>query len=52
MGLLTFGNKKYEELDEIMRGAIEPLHKAMHTMILAVDGDTQAFTQYMASHTI
>ena len=53
VGLLTFGNRKFEELDATMRGAIEPLHTAMQSMLLAVDRDTQAFTEYMvclASH--
>lgn len=49
VGLLTFGQRKYEDLDAVMRAAIEPLHTAMQKMISAVDRDTQAFTQYMAS---
>lgn len=49
MGLLTFGNRKFEALDVTMRGAIEPLHLSMQQMIALVDKDTQAFTEYMAS---
>lgn len=49
MGLLTFGNRKFEALDGTMRLAIEPLHTSMQQMIALVDKDTQAFTEYMAS---
>ena len=48
VGLLTFGNRKFESLDSVMRGAIEPLHTAMQSMLSSVDKDTQAFTDYMA----
>ena len=49
VGLLTFGNRKFESLDGTMRAAIEPLHTAMQKMLPAVDKDTDAFTDYMAS---
>ena len=47
VGLLTFGNRKFESLDSMMRAAIEPLHTAMQSMLTSVDKDTQAFTDYM-----
>lgn len=49
VGLLTFGNRKFESLDGTMRRAIEPLYAAMHKMLPSVDKDTDAFTDYMAS---
>lgn len=49
VGLLTFGNRKFEALDSTMRAAIEPLHSAMQEMIPLVDKDALAFTDYMAS---
>ena len=49
VGLLTFGNRKFESLDGTMRAAIEPLHTAMQKMLTSVDRDTDAFTDYMVS---
>lgn len=50
VGLLTFGNRKFESLDGTMRTAIEPLHTAMQKMLPVVDKDTDAFTDYMVSN--
>ena len=47
MGLLTFGNRKYEPLDPVMRVAIPPLHNASQQLIPLIDKDTQAFNSYM-----
>jgi len=44
---LTFGVRKFERLDEKMRGAIPPLHNAAHELISMIDADTNAFTDYM-----
>ena len=52
VGLLTFGNRKFESLDGTMRIAIEPLHRAMKQMIPLVDKDTEAFTDYMVCNLI
>ncbi len=49
VGHLTFGNRKFESVDSVMRAAIEPLHTAMQSMLSSVDKDTLAFTDYMAS---
>ena len=49
VGLLTFGNRKFEALDSVMRAAIQPLHAATQSMLSSVDKDTQAFSDYMAS---
>lgn len=47
VGLLTFGNRKYESLDPIMRKAIQPLHNSMQQLMPLVDKDTEAFGDYM-----
>ena len=47
VGLLTFGNRKYEPLDPVMRVAIPPLHNASQQLIPLIDKDTQAFNSYM-----
>ena len=47
VGLLTYGNKKYESLDSLMRGTIEPLYQATQNMLPLVDKDTLAFNDYM-----
>ena len=52
MGLLTFGNRKYEQLDPVMRKTIGPLYDAMQQMMLLVDSDAQAFTDYLVRFTI
>ncbi|XP_064383158.1 formimidoyltransferase-cyclodeaminase-like isoform X2 [Halichondria panicea] len=47
VGLLTFGNRKFEALDPVMRVAIPPLHSATQQLIPLIDKDTQAFSSYM-----
>ena len=47
VGLLTFGNRKYESLDPFMRTAIPPLHNAVQQLLPLVDKDTQAFNYYL-----
>ncbi len=47
MGLLTFGKREFEALDSIMRATIKPLHTAMQQMLLMVDKDAEAFSDYM-----
>lgn len=47
VGLLTFGNKKYEALDSTMRATIAPLHSTMQQILPLIDRDTQAFSGYM-----
>lgn len=51
VGLLTFGNRKFEALDPVMRVAIPPLHSATQQLIPLIDKDTQAFSSYMVSPT-
>ena len=49
VGLLTFGNRKFEDLDPVMRVAIPPLHQATQQLLPLVDRDTEAFGDYMVS---
>jgi len=44
---LTFGVRKFEQLDEKMREIIPPLHEAAHHLISMIDADTSAFNDYM-----
>ncbi|MBV6478039.1 MAG: hypothetical protein HGGPFJEG_00786 [Ignavibacteria bacterium] len=47
VGWMTYGNKKFEHLDEEMRKLIAPLHFKMKELIPLIDADTDAFTDYM-----
>ncbi len=49
VGLLTFGNRKFESLDPVMRAAIPPLNNATQQLIPLIDKDTQAFASYIVS---
>ena len=44
---LTYGLRKYEKYDEIMRKVIEPLDTKMRELIPMIDADTDAFNDYM-----
>jgi len=46
VGLLTFGSRKFESLDPLMRQTIVPLHGAMQQLLPLVDQDAQAFSDY------
>ena len=47
VGLLTYGNRKYESLDSVMRATIGPLYDATQKMLPLIDKDTAAFNDYM-----
>ena len=47
VGMLTYGNKKYESLDSVMRVTIGPLYDATQKMLPLIDKDTAAFNDYM-----
>lgn len=47
MGWMSYGNKKFEHLDEKMRKFIPPLHESMKQLIPMIDADTNAFNDYM-----
>lgn len=49
MGQLTFGKKKFESLDGVMRRTIGPLHETTLRLLPLVDQDTAAFSDYMVS---
>ena len=44
---LTFGVRKYEQLDATMRELIPPLHRLTQELIPMIDADTNAFQEYM-----
>lgn len=46
---LTYGLRKYEQYDDIMRTAIEPLDSKMRELIPMIDADTDAFNDYMTA---
>jgi glutamate formiminotransferase / formiminotetrahydrofolate cyclodeaminase len=47
MGWMTFGSKKWEDLDSTMRKLIGPMHQAMMDLIPMIDADTDAFTEFV-----
>jgi glutamate formiminotransferase/formiminotetrahydrofolate cyclodeaminase len=47
VGWMTFGKKKYEDLDSTMRTLIPPIYQVMNDLIPLVDEDTNAFNKYM-----
>ena len=47
--LLTYGNKKYEELDEEMRELIPQFHQAYNDLMQLLDQDAIAFNAYVVS---
>lgn len=44
VGFLTYGNKKFYELDSKMRELIPPLYKAMKDLMQFVDADAAAYS--------
>jgi glutamate formiminotransferase/formiminotetrahydrofolate cyclodeaminase len=49
VGWLTYGKRKFEDKDAIMRRLIPPLHEAMQALLPLVDRDTRAFDAYLAA---
>lgn len=47
VGWMTFGKKKFENLDSTMRILIPPIHQVMIDLIPLVDADANAFNTYM-----
>lgn len=47
VGWMTYGKRKFENLDPQMRQLIPQLRQAMNDLIPLVDADTSAFDQYM-----
>jgi glutamate formiminotransferase/formiminotetrahydrofolate cyclodeaminase len=48
-GWLTYGKRKFEAQDPVMRRLIPPLHAAMEGLLPLVDADTRAFDAYRAA---
>jgi len=46
---LTYGVRKFEDLDEKMRAIIPPLHRISEALIPLIDADTDAFADYMTA---
>src|SRR5262249_60882224 len=51
VGWMTYGKRKFEDKDALMRRLIPPLHEAMEALVPLVDADTRAFADYMAALT-
>jgi glutamate formiminotransferase/formiminotetrahydrofolate cyclodeaminase len=49
VGWMTYGKRKFEEKDPVMRRLIPPLHEAMKALLPLVDRDTRAFDAYLAA---
>ncbi|KAJ1187906.1 hypothetical protein NDU88_004671 [Pleurodeles waltl] len=49
VGQMTYGKRQFEELDQVMRSLILPLHKGMKELLPMVDADSNAFSSYMAA---
>ena len=47
VGWLTYGRRKFEDVDGEMREHIPPVHEAMQQLIPMIDADTNAFNHYM-----
>ncbi|XP_050418214.1 formimidoyltransferase-cyclodeaminase [Patella vulgata] len=47
VGFLTYGNKKFADLDTKMRQLIPPLYKGMKDLTPFIDADAAAFSEYM-----
>src|SRR6185295_4031283 len=52
VGWMTYGKRKFEDKDAIMRRLIPPLHGAMEALIPLIDADTQAFASYMEARNL
>jgi glutamate formiminotransferase/formiminotetrahydrofolate cyclodeaminase len=48
-GWMTYGKRKFEDKDPVMRRLIPPLHAAMGELIPMIDADTDAFNDYLAA---
>lgn len=48
VGKLTYGVRKFEDLDAHMRRIIPPLHELTRQLIPMIDADTEAFNDFMA----
>ncbi|MDH3456189.1 MAG: glutamate formimidoyltransferase [Gemmatimonadota bacterium] len=49
VGWMTYGRRKFESLDPVMRKNIPPVYHAMQNLIRMIDADTKAFGAYMSA---
>jgi glutamate formiminotransferase/formiminotetrahydrofolate cyclodeaminase len=49
VGWMTYGKRKFEAEDPIMRRLIPPLHEGMKDLLPLIDRDTRAFDAYLAA---
>lgn len=49
VGWMTYGKRKFDDKDAVMRRLLPPLHDAMLELVPLIDADTQAFNDYMAA---
>jgi glutamate formiminotransferase/formiminotetrahydrofolate cyclodeaminase len=47
VGWMTYGRRKFEGVDSVMRENLPPVHRAMQDLIPMIDADTNAFNDYM-----
>ncbi len=47
VGWMTYGKRKFDDKDAVMRQLIPPLDEAMRKLIPMIDADTNAFNDYM-----
>jgi glutamate formiminotransferase/formiminotetrahydrofolate cyclodeaminase len=49
VGRLSYGRRKFEALDAVMRQTIPPVYEAMHALVPMIDADAEAFGDYMTA---
>jgi glutamate formiminotransferase/formiminotetrahydrofolate cyclodeaminase len=49
VGWMTYGKRKFEAEDAVMRRLIPPLHEGMLALLPMIDADTAAFNDYLAA---
>ena len=47
VGWMTYGRRKFEDVDSVMRDNLPPVDRAMRDLIPMIDADTNAFNHYM-----
>jgi glutamate formiminotransferase/formiminotetrahydrofolate cyclodeaminase len=49
VGLLTYGKRKFEDREPVLRRILPTLHRAMTELLPLVDADSRAFDDYLAA---
>jgi glutamate formiminotransferase/formiminotetrahydrofolate cyclodeaminase len=52
VGWMTYGKRKFEDKDAVMRRLLPPLHQATEALLPLIDADTRAFADYMAARNL